>query len=102
MSIYIPNTQTSQVDLSNFVTKTELSNSLLNVSKTGSTGLTGSIGIRLLCKSVKFKPQVSAAIAKALSTGISKTMEYQVTNLFTFSNLSTSNNSINQLIEVLW
>ena len=53
---------------------------------------------RLFCKSVKFKPQASQAIAKALSSGISKTIEYQVTNLFTFSNLSTTNNSINQLI----
>jgi len=53
---------------------------------------------RLFCKSVKFKPQASQEIAKALSSGISKTIEYQVTNLFTFSNLSTTNNSINQLI----
>jgi len=53
---------------------------------------------RLLCKTVKFKPEAASAIGKALSSGISKTIEYQVTNLFTFSNLSTTNNSINQLI----
>jgi len=35
--------------------------------------------------------------SKALSSGIKKTIKYQVTNLFIFTGLSTSNNQINQL-----